>query len=329
MEAVPNNDGQLAESLSAFTGRLYTFVLKIQRPRPRDRRWSVMILDYCGDVSDYCARIQTELSETRSSLSRLLDEMMEKVREYSRELSGTPNARRLKEMGRSLSRIYEKLLLTVKDLKIPFPAGTPEFRHLKPLNYYRNAFHMSLGVVAVVLYELVLTHGQAMAILLTTLGVFTFLEVSRKFSERFNDFLVDKVFGIIARPHERFRVNSSTWYLAALTLMTSMTPKTALEIGILVLAFGDPAASVMGRRWGRVKLWREKSVVGTSAFALASLVVSYVFLALAVPEMGWGARVAVSLAAALSGAATELFSQRINDNFTIPVVAAGVAAFWF
>lgn len=329
MNAASMDENRLAESISDFAGRLHTFMLKIQRPRPADRRWSNMILDYCHDVSDYCAQVRADLSGTRGALSRLLDEMMEKIREYSRELSQNPNAKRLKEMGRSLSRSYEKLLLAVKELKIQFPAGVPEPRHLKPTNYYRNVFHMGIGVVAVTLYQLVLTQGQALTILLSTLAVFTTLEVTRKFSDRWNDFLVDKVFGIIVRPHERFRVNSSTWYLAALTLMTAITPKTALEVGLLVLAFGDPAASVAGRRWGRIKLWREKSVVGSTAFTAASFVASFLFLSMAVPNLGLAPTFAVSLAAAFSGAVTELFSQRINDNFTIPVVAAGVAAFWF
>jgi phytol kinase len=104
----------------------------------------------------------------------------------------------------------------------------------------------------------------------------------------------------------------------------TLMPGTAVELGLLVLAFGDPAASVLGKRYGKRKLWREKSLVGFNAFIAISFVVSFIFLSLAMGGETLTWRLGVAAIAAVVGAVTELFSERLDDNFTILVMTAGV-----
>jgi dolichol kinase len=318
-----------SQALFSMARALHGFVYKIQKPRLHDKTWIESISCYCSDLYERAAAARASLAGRQKALAEAVDDIMETLKKISDELSGSSNVRKLKELRLKLSRLYEKVLIQIRELGLDSPLSTPRLPHLKPINYYRNIFHVGIGLVCVLLYELVLTWGMAMTLLGITLAVFIGLEVSRRFSERFNDFLVDSIFGIIVRPHERYRVNASTYYLAALTLMTAVTPKTALCMGLLVLAFGDPVASLAGRRWGRKKLWQEKSVAGTLAFFVAALVICLVYLGFAEPEMALLKMALAAVIVSAAGAATELFSQRINDNFTIPVVAAGVASFWF
>lgn len=308
---------------------LYGFMSKIQRPRPADKGWSEKMAQKCGELADYAANARQGLADTHKALGTHVDEVIQTLKDYSDELSEGKNTRRLKDMYVSLSRHYEVLLNHLNYLKRRSPSDSDGLFHLKQANYNRNIFHASTGLLAVLLYEFVLTQGQSMIILLSILSVFTGLEISRRFSGRWNDLLVDKVFGVIARPHERFRINGATYYLAAITLMTALAPKTAVETGLLILAFGDPAALLAGKRWGKTKLWREKTLVGTSAFFFVSLIVCLAFFALVRPEMALLQIMALIVIVSAAGAVTELFSQRINDNFTIPVVCAGLASFWF
>lgn len=306
---------------------LFRFIVKLQKPRPHDSSWREKAASISREISHAASQAGKSLSETHKSLAELMDEAGKKLSEYSAELSHASESQRIQDMRRSLSRTYERIYIQIK--AIGASPTAMRLRNLKPTNYYRNIFHVFNGVLAVYLYETLLTKRQALVILGSILAVFTSLEISRRFSDKWNDFLVDRVFGLISRPKERFEINASTWYVAALFLMTAIAPKTALEMGILVLAVGDPAASVIGRRYGRRKLWHEKSVAGTTAFFAASLVSLMIFLGLAGGGIAFPGMITACIVTAAAGAATELFSQTINDNFTIPVVSAGIASFWF
>jgi len=312
----------LAQNLSGL-------ISKIQRPKTADKGWSEKMAQKCGELADYAAIARQGLADTHKSLAALVDEMAQELKDYSRELLEEKNTQRLKDLYLSLTRHYESLINHLNYLENNSSSESDALFHLKETNYFRNLWHMSMGLIGVLLYEFVLTRGQAMTILLSIFTVFASLEISRRFSSTWNDFLVDKVFGIIARPNERFRINSATYYLSAMTLMTALAPKEAVEAGLLILAFGDPAALLAGKRWGRTKLWREKTLVGTSAFFFVSGFVCLVFFGLAKPEMAMFKIISLAVIVSAAGAITELFSQRINDNFTIMVVCAGIASFWF
>jgi len=96
-----------------------------------------------------------------------------------------------------------------------------------------------------------------------------------------------------------------------------------------VLAFGDPAATLAGKAWGRRKIWREKSFVGSAAFLLASLTATLAFLFLVPNGLTAGSRIALALSVSLAGAAAELASDRVDDNLTVPILCAEVATLWF
>jgi dolichol kinase len=105
-----------------------------------------------------------------------------------------------------------------------------------------------------------------------------------------------------------------------------LLPKPAIELGTLVLAFGDPAASLVGKRWGKRKLVADKSLAGSLAFFLVSAVLCAAFVWWRVPvdSLWQGARLVLAVAAA--GALTELASTKLNDNLSIPLCAGLVAA---
>ena len=61
-------------------------------------------------------------------------------------------------------------------------------------------------------------------------------------------------FRLLASPREAGGIASSTWYALGATLVWWAAPGTPAMAALLVLALADPAASVIGRRWGRRKL---------------------------------------------------------------------------
>ncbi|NJK99877.1 MAG: phosphatidate cytidylyltransferase [Spirulinaceae cyanobacterium RM2_2_10] len=94
-------------------------------------------------------------------------------------------------------------------------------------------------------------------------------------------------------------------------------------IGILVMAWGDGLAAIIGRQFGRhpYKIaGNQKSLEGTLAMLTASFLVTFVILGLA--DSSWATAWPVALAIALAATLLETFSQFGIDNLTVPVGSA-------
>ena len=98
-----------------------------------------------------------------------------------------------------------------------------------------------------------------------------------------------------------------------------------VAVGVLVLGLADPAAALVGRRFGRTKLVNGRSLEGSTAFVVTAALAGLVLVRLYFPELGWGAALALAMGGAVPGALTELYSQRLDDNLTIPVAAGACA----
>ena len=96
-------------------------------------------------------------------------------------------------------------------------------------------------------------------------------------------------------------------------------PKHAIVAGTLMLGVGDPVASIVGKKWGKRKIAGGKSLEGTLGFFLSSALTLFILFSLVTPHITLGTRILISAVIALGGALTELFTGRIEDNFSIPL----------
>ncbi len=210
---------------------------------------------------------------------------------------------------------YQRLRHVLEGWDVHVPA-------LRPTNYWRNAYHVANGVAATAVLALappswILPAAAAFA------GAAWSMEASRRLWPAVNDALM-QLFAPVAHPHEAKRVNSATWYATSLLLLAWMQAPVASGIGLLVLAVGDPAAAIVGRRWGRLRLANGRSVEGSVAFVAAGFVGATVAALTLQPDLGVRAAIA-ALAGAIAGAAAEQLSRKVDDNLTIPLSAALVA----
>jgi dolichol kinase len=227
--------------------------------------------------------------------------------------------------------LYARLAQTYEDLRgllASLPTTVPDHRvaRISRTNLSRSVFHAAMGLGAALLYHFVLTRTQAIVIMAVVVSTFTGLELGRRRSSAMNDFLMRlPLIKRIARPHEYFRVNSATYFAFGLLLAAIAFPQVAVELGCVILAVADPVASTLGRRFGRTKLYRDKSLVGTSAFIGAGAAAGALYLALLFPAvLNPGAVVLLAVGAA---AAAEALTSRLDDNLTIPLAAALAASF--
>jgi len=329
MNGVMTREYLVSENLNSLMSELYALVHDLQKIKRGEARWREVFESYRAKLEPLIQALKDMLNEGQLALRRMLEEVEASLRSFSEEMEESPSMRKIKQARLEFSRRYEDLAAQVRAWRKEHRFRGVSLPRIKATNYLRNVFHMSMGLFGILMYEFVLSQPQAMLVLASILAVFLSLEISRRYSRRWNLFLVDKVFGGISRPSERYRINGSTCYLTALFLLVGFVPQIVAEMALVVLAFGDPAASIVGKRFGSLKLYREKSLAGTVGFVLAAFTAGLILLGLADHTLGLSARLTVCGACALTGALAELFSDRIDDNFTIPMLTAGVALLWF
>ncbi len=223
-----------------------------------------------------------------------------------------------KKVHKQLQERYEALAARLRKEAVHLP-------YLRPRNYARNLFHVGWGLTAVYLIEVVLSPIGMVWASFAFLCVAWATEWSRRSSTFFRRVMNDGIYKHIMHVHEKDQISSATWYATALIFLSLTMDPLLCALGCGILGLADPAAALVGRRIGRIRLVNGRSLEGTLAFVvvgtLVGLVIASHFHSLTGATM-W----AVSLGAALFAAFAELYSRRVDDNFTIPL--AGAAGGW-
>ena len=321
----------MAEDIIHLTSSLYRFVQATEELQRTLRRLSARSLSATQVKEEFRARA-LQLSQRFAAareragekMGKTIDDIVQNLRSFKEDLGERkPRLERFRARWEELGENYESLVAQIRKKRLRIPEGV-RLEHLKPRNITRNIFHVSMGLTGVTCYELWLDHTGALIVVGSFVAFLVTLELMRRLSEQLNERLVKQVFAKISRPHESHQVPAATWYAIAVFIGVVIFPQHAIELGLLILAVGDPIASFAGKTWGRSKLWREKSLAGALGFFVAATLVGFAFLVLVV---GTAAQTAlgVALALGLVGSVTELFSHRLDDNFTIPLAVGAIA----
>ena len=116
------------------------------------------------------------------------------------------------------------------------------------------------------------------------------------------------------RSWEARRVLGSTWFGLGAMVTLLLFGRDVGSTALLYLVWGDPAAEVVGRRWGSPG--RKKTLVGSLGCLAACLLAGLV-------GVTWGGLEPwVALAGALVATATERWSPPPDDNLWMPLAAA-------
>lgn len=195
---------------------------------------------------------------------------------------------------------------------------------LRPTNYTRSIFHaiMASTTLAILYFLPDPVWGIAVVAPLFVWG--WSMEWLRRSNPGLNEKLM-KLFGAVAHPHETKRINSATWYVTAITLLSLTRSPLVCAVGIAVLGFGDPAGALIGRRFGTVKLQHGRTLEGSLAFFFVGTLAAFGIGMLFAPTLAWPVLLGVCAAGGAGGAFAELNSLRIDDNLSVPIVATVAA----
>ena len=164
-----------------------------------------------------------------------------------------------------------------------------------PIGYYLTGYHIALWVLGGLL---------ALAIL---------IEYARLSHTTVNRFF-HKIFGNMLRDTESFHYSGATYLLISSFLVILVFHKEIAILCLLFLTLGDGAAAIIGKSFGRTKLF-SKTLEGTLAFTVVSVGVGFFF-----GQIPFYIRVAGAVVAAI----VELLPMRTSDNLRIPIVSGSV-----
>ncbi len=183
----------------------------------------------------------------------------------------------------------------------------------KEVNQYRKLFHFLAGCVVVatlVIFEP--SKRWAIWVLAVSAGILTLIDIIRHVS-RIGERLFWDYLGFLTSEKDRRGPTTSLFYAVTLMLVVLLFP-TPMAIGaILSLAAGDPAAAIIGGKYGRIRIGG-KTLEGALANAAASFVLMRPFVHSSV----------VAASGAVAGAIIEMFDlPLLDDNVTVPLAAGG------
>ena len=121
-----------------------------------------------------------------------------------------------------------------------------------------------------------------------------------------------RFFQILVSPRESQNIASSTWYILGALIAIALFPISAALSGILVLAWADPTASYLGRRWGR-RAFLGGTLEGTTAF----LVVAVLILSVRHP-------LTIAIPSACLITLVERLAWPLDDNLVLAPACAGI-----
>ena len=121
----------------------------------------------------------------------------------------------------------------------------------------------------------------------------------------------------LLRPRERTSISGATYMAVAFLLVFLLFPQPVAVLAMLYLTLGDLAAAAVGKRWGRYRIGRGKSVEGFAAGVAVN-----VALGLMLPGIAW----APALVGGLAAASIEIAPLGVDDNLTVPLGGAAALA---
>ncbi|MBO76442.1 MAG: hypothetical protein CME17_03335 [Gemmatimonadetes bacterium] len=176
----------------------------------------------------------------------------------------------------------------------------------------RRIFHAITGtVIFVAVTQLDLSESLTITGLSVLFLILLALDLIRLRVPHLN-ILFFRFFQILVSPRESQSIASSTWYILGALIAIVLFPISAALSGILVLAWADPTASYLGRRWGR-----RSFLGGTLEGTIAFLVVAVLILSVRHPP-------AIAIPSACLITLVERSAWPLDDNLVLAPACAGI-----
>lgn len=176
------------------------------------------------------------------------------------------------------------------------------------LELRRKSVHL-IGLIVPIFYIFIERHQAIIAV-----GVLVFIalliELLKTLWSSFRVVFYE-AFTPLLRSHERNgAVTGATYFLIGIFLPILLFPKILAIVCIFFMILGDMAAALIGKKWGRTKLFSRKSLEGSLACFLVCILIALVKFNPVVAAIG-----------ALVATMVEVLPTKLDDNLTMPLLS--------
>jgi diacylglycerol kinase (CTP) len=185
----------------------------------------------------------------------------------------------------------------------------------------RKLWHCVGICVMAALYNLMSPKASYTLLIFATL-FFLPLDYLRQKNQALNKLTI-RIFGAVMRKHEAQAISGMSYLFVGCMVLLMLRDRHLITLTLLFLAFGDPIASYFGIRYGKDKIFGNKSLQGTMAAFGACTAISiiyYWFNNLMIERL----LIVAPLSGLIGALAEALPIGKLDDNFTFPVVAGGL-----
>jgi len=172
-----------------------------------------------------------------------------------------------------------------------------------------------IGLVIPILYHYIDNKQLVVGILAFVTWLLLCFEILRYVFPDFSSLLL-KFISPILRSHEKQgKILGSTYFVASSLLSIVLFPQEIAVASITFLVLGDLFAAIIGKKWGRIKIFSRKSVEGSLACFIICFFVSILVIRI---------KPVVGLFGAIAATIFELVPIGIDDNLTMPLTSGFV-----
>jgi dolichol kinase len=165
-------------------------------------------------------------------------------------------------------------------------------------------------------YSLMAKETVLIILLLLFLG-FLSVDVLRHYHSGMASLFRKYFIGTVLREKEKATLMGSTYFLFSTLLTILLFPKSIAITSLYILILADTSAALVGKGIGKISIFG-KTLEGSIAFFFCALLIVWIY-----PNLD---HFSGSLAA-LGATVIEILPTRIDDNLTIPLVAAAIMFF--
>lgn len=187
---------------------------------------------------------------------------------------------------------------------------------------FKNEFHRKLvhlgSAIIPISYYYFFNREISLLILFCISIFFIFIEMLRINNVFINKIFL-KIFGLMIRKSEKNTFTGATISLISCFFLILIFEKKIAVFSMLILCISDGFAAIIGKRWGKNKIFN-KSFEGSLAFFLISSIIGLLFL-----EINILGLLIVSIILTFS----ELIPSPINDNIIVPFSAASTISLYY
>jgi len=121
-----------------------------------------------------------------------------------------------------------------------------------------------------------------------------------------------RFFAHLFRKHEEDGLSGAVFFVIACLISFAVFNYWVAVLAMFMTVFGDMFSALIGKLYGKTKLYKTKTVVGTFSGLLANILVALIIL----PSQPF-----LVFIMAFTATFTEAITAKLDDNFTVPLFA--------